>query len=308
MPYCENCGTEIGFLPFKCKYCGGIFCKKHRLPENHECSFELKHSPVVPTSTRIDRTKYQDYKPIETPLSQDSYTSQAKDVKKYLKRQEKRQKRIAKRARTGIDYRRSPSYTIYLFLAIFITSIVGLFIPQFIGFSIAGIVSFYFWTLITSLFFVNDGFLGLIFLFIFFIFFIYIGKMLDLAYGRKFIIKLYVVCAVFTGFTFVLLRFLIIPLVPLNIAIPFGFATGGLLGIFAFIIYPNYNKQMTFFMYFLPIRLKGKYILLVLVLFRLAPAVFFYLFTFNVVYFILYLPDLGGLVGAYLVFYNKARF
>ncbi|MFX1358376.1 MAG: AN1-type zinc finger domain-containing protein, partial [Promethearchaeota archaeon] len=52
MTYCEHCGVEIGYLPFKCKYCGGTFCKKHRLPENHQCTFELKHTPVVPSSSR----------------------------------------------------------------------------------------------------------------------------------------------------------------------------------------------------------------------------------------------------------------
>lgn len=36
MPYCQYCGKEI-YLPFRCKYCGGIFCSEHRLPENHEC-------------------------------------------------------------------------------------------------------------------------------------------------------------------------------------------------------------------------------------------------------------------------------
>ena len=24
-------------MPFKCKRCGGHFCAKHRLPENHDC-------------------------------------------------------------------------------------------------------------------------------------------------------------------------------------------------------------------------------------------------------------------------------
>ncbi|MBY9017793.1 MAG: rhomboid family intramembrane serine protease, partial [Candidatus Lokiarchaeota archaeon] len=30
MAFCEFCGDPIGYLPFTCKYCAGVFCKKHR--------------------------------------------------------------------------------------------------------------------------------------------------------------------------------------------------------------------------------------------------------------------------------------
>jgi len=33
---CAMCGKEVT-LPFKCKYCGQLFCDDHRLPENHSC-------------------------------------------------------------------------------------------------------------------------------------------------------------------------------------------------------------------------------------------------------------------------------
>lgn len=33
---CELCGAQEP-LPFRCKYCGKMFCSKHRLPENHSC-------------------------------------------------------------------------------------------------------------------------------------------------------------------------------------------------------------------------------------------------------------------------------
>ena len=35
---CTICG-KIELLPFKCSYCGKIYCSAHRLPENHNCSF-----------------------------------------------------------------------------------------------------------------------------------------------------------------------------------------------------------------------------------------------------------------------------
>ncbi|MFW9923779.1 MAG: AN1-type zinc finger domain-containing protein [Candidatus Thorarchaeota archaeon] len=44
-------------LPFKCSFCGGLYCTKHRLPENHNCSkLELAQtSPILPKE--ISRNK-----------------------------------------------------------------------------------------------------------------------------------------------------------------------------------------------------------------------------------------------------------
>jgi len=37
---CAYCGVTIdSLLPWKCKRCGKIFCKYHRLPESHDCLF-----------------------------------------------------------------------------------------------------------------------------------------------------------------------------------------------------------------------------------------------------------------------------
>ncbi len=36
MEGCAVCGAEE-FIPYVCRYCGGVHCVYHRLPENHEC-------------------------------------------------------------------------------------------------------------------------------------------------------------------------------------------------------------------------------------------------------------------------------
>ncbi len=41
MAKCYYCNTKIRNLPYRCKFCGMIFCKNHRLPENHCCPFDL---------------------------------------------------------------------------------------------------------------------------------------------------------------------------------------------------------------------------------------------------------------------------
>ena len=37
---CWNCVKKIGLLGFDCK-CGYTFCKKHRMPEAHECGYDF---------------------------------------------------------------------------------------------------------------------------------------------------------------------------------------------------------------------------------------------------------------------------
>jgi Zn-dependent protease len=42
---CQKCGQET-FMPFRCPYCGGLFCDAHRLPENHACPrMDLARAP-----------------------------------------------------------------------------------------------------------------------------------------------------------------------------------------------------------------------------------------------------------------------
>lgn len=34
---CSFCEQHVT-MPYKCKYCGKLFCDEHRLPENHDCA------------------------------------------------------------------------------------------------------------------------------------------------------------------------------------------------------------------------------------------------------------------------------
>uniref|UniRef100_A0A5S6QRL7 AN1-type domain-containing protein n=1 Tax=Trichuris muris TaxID=70415 RepID=A0A5S6QRL7_TRIMR len=38
---CGICRKRLGIIPFLC-YCGNAFCKQHRMPEDHNCSFDFK--------------------------------------------------------------------------------------------------------------------------------------------------------------------------------------------------------------------------------------------------------------------------
>jgi eukaryotic-like serine/threonine-protein kinase len=59
MGHCNICGTEQKY-PFECASCGGTFCAKHKIPENHECP-QNKAPPKTQSKTSI--TKQQTQKP-----------------------------------------------------------------------------------------------------------------------------------------------------------------------------------------------------------------------------------------------------
>ena len=46
MRKCFFCDNPITSLGFNCKYCGKTFCISHRLPENHDCMFDLVSKPL----------------------------------------------------------------------------------------------------------------------------------------------------------------------------------------------------------------------------------------------------------------------
>mmetsp|Transcript_19889 Transcript_19889/g.36688 ORF Transcript_19889/g.36688 Transcript_19889/m.36688 type:complete len:124 (+) Transcript_19889:3796-4167(+) len=36
---CASCSRRVGLMGFNCR-CGFVYCTKHRLPEEHDCSFD----------------------------------------------------------------------------------------------------------------------------------------------------------------------------------------------------------------------------------------------------------------------------
>ncbi|TFG03883.1 MAG: hypothetical protein EU542_00750 [Promethearchaeota archaeon] len=298
MPYCETCGEEIGYLPFKCKYCGGVFCKKHRLPENHDCTFELKHTPVVPIPRRgLSRSV--------SSSSQKSSTKTPRKIRKYLKRQEKQK---MKTIRDFENYGGSQTKgSTILILAIFILSLVTFIIyPPYLTLSSLSFLNLWLWTFISSFFvsYTQDLF-GLFFLIILIILFYVMIKNLERTFGTKFLLKLYFVCGFVTGLVYVLIWLALQPFYIGTVIVPIGLASGALLGVISFMIFLNINREMTFLMFFIPIRMKGRTIIIFLVLLNLIPGLL--LAIGNPLYLLVYIPDLGGVLASYLVYFFKYK-
>ncbi|MEM2850012.1 MAG: AN1-type zinc finger domain-containing protein [Candidatus Bathyarchaeia archaeon] len=58
MVKCQQCGEEVA-IPFKCSYCGKLFCYEHRLPENHQCDLTSRtYTPrLAPEAPRRSLTQ-----------------------------------------------------------------------------------------------------------------------------------------------------------------------------------------------------------------------------------------------------------
>lgn len=72
MKFCLICGEELGYLPFNCKRCGGKFCSKHRLPENHDCTYEFE--PIRARNENLRKLKgKKSLKSYRTPYNSRGY-------------------------------------------------------------------------------------------------------------------------------------------------------------------------------------------------------------------------------------------
>jgi hypothetical protein len=89
---CDYCKKVSDELPYKCKFCGGIFCSDHRLPENHDC---------------IGLERYKDVKHVEFK----------KDVVKAAKEYETKAKVYAGRK---LELRQLLLYAVILIIVLFL--------------------------------------------------------------------------------------------------------------------------------------------------------------------------------------------
>ncbi len=65
MERCAVCGAEE-FIPYVCRYCGGVHCVYHRLPENHECP-NIEQARAPKPIIRVERKGTASLKLLKTP-------------------------------------------------------------------------------------------------------------------------------------------------------------------------------------------------------------------------------------------------
>ena len=60
LPNCYFCKHKVDDIPYRCTFCGMVFCGNHRLPENHECPFDLKRNSKIMDPLEQSEVFYQD--------------------------------------------------------------------------------------------------------------------------------------------------------------------------------------------------------------------------------------------------------
>lgn len=207
---CEFCNEKTA-MPFKCGYCGRLFCNQHRLPENHSCEGLREHVEKL--------RKYKNYSDnIEAPIRENDDESdfRFKTIKRERRSKGNRFDSFSNFFKglfslLGPLIKSSASLTILTIM--FLTGIV-----QFIAFLILGSEYYimnnfdtflYFlapspatiltrpWTLLTSIFTHGD----FIHLFVNAIVFFFLGPILELRIGRKKFTILFLTAGVLAGAT-----------------------------------------------------------------------------------------------------------
>ena len=294
----QDCDEVLDYLPFKCRYCGGTFCKKHRLPENHQCSFTFKQDTKSSTSrasssyntTRSDVSansnapgiyseKFESNEEFE---SDEAYERKLeRDMRNYIRNQE----RSSMPPPPNSDSSRVRGFSRSLFASSGKYPTTYWIIGLNIGFFILGSVmiafgadlsllflnfimlfrNFRFWTLFTALF-VNIGnfssFFGILSLgFSMFILF-FVGRMLEQQFGAKILLNIYIWAGLMGAVGALLLQVVMSFISPAFSAAYFSVQGAAMSGFYAFLIFlMGLNREMRIYLYFIPVKIKGKYIL-----------------------------------------------
>jgi len=321
-----DCDEILNYLPFKCRYCGRTYCKKHRLPENHQCSFELQIKPQKEVSKEAKSFKEKVKQSEKNKIPEDkTYEQIDREMRNYIRDQERAAMPPPPTRSSGRFGSRSRGYSpfisrtnkpvgTYILMGIttlfFLISIIEITLPYILlnlNFLMDNFL-IHFPSFFTSIFTPTDWLSWIFTLLILW----WSGKVIETQMGTKFLLTLYILSGIANGFGIILLQSL-----GLFIQNPFFFTmtynlflfstqNGAYYGLMVFLLYKiGLNREMRFYLYFIPIRMKAKYILYFIIGIQLAYGIYgiviLILHNPNGAYYILSsFPQLAGiLVGAY---------
>ncbi|MFW9878548.1 MAG: hypothetical protein ACFFG0_36165 [Candidatus Thorarchaeota archaeon] len=269
----------------------------------------------MPTTPRGSSKRRQDAV-LRRSTSQEYLDQRPRVLRKYLRRQDKQRKKTLKTYGRTQKLKSKYNYTKILFAVIILTSITALFfdsaeVSQFIYLNLDKVLTeFTVHTFFTSLFISTSSFgyssfgaiLNLFFLFFMLFFLYFMARNIEMSHGASFLIKLYIISGLFSALFYVLLRLALFPLEDLPLTYV-GLAWGGLYGLISYIIFPMMSGRVRAYMSFMPMRMSGRSFLITIILIRL---MFGLLYAFySLAYLLIYLPELGGILGSYLIYKYK---
>jgi hypothetical protein len=238
-----------------------------------------------------------------------------KAFKKYLKRQDKLRVKSFKQTPAYLSKFLKFKGANTIFLLIAVLTILGMIftasgIEEYLFLSLNAVATkFTYHTFFTSLFIdatnpLDIFFFFLVFFIIIMFYFTYkLAKFIEMANGTKFLVRLFIITGLFSMFIYFLLRLALItyyPILPDSFFDGVGLVWGGIYGIISFTIFPSLNRETTAMLTFIRMRMTGKSFLFMLIFIRLFFGLIYGLY--EPIYLLYYLPELGGILGAYLVY------
>ncbi|HMF33433.1 MAG TPA: AN1-type zinc finger domain-containing protein [Candidatus Lokiarchaeia archaeon] len=307
MVQCGKCGVEMNYLPFRCKYCGGTFCRDHRLPENHDCTGHFTAPIVIPAKLQKEmgiEIEPEDNRERKRPLYRDNaeYTwdAQSKKLNKH------RVRPTIHRSNLAIAFWRYPvTYTI---MTLSIVGYILSLIPQ--TYMHVSVIpdyvfhAYYFHTLITAVINPNvgDSYFAFLFLFIVEFMLFSFGRQMEMRYGRKFLLTIILVSGFFTGAFFLVSVGLwsFIPGYKSILSSPEGIGTNFaiIIAIFVFLTIQTPNQQVMFF-FLLPMKMRTATIIFLLI--ATVPLFFSWLLYGDPTYICFIIAYLGAVLGGYVM-------
>jgi len=122
---CQACGKDA-YMGFTCKRCGGYFCTKDRLPENHNCAFRNMKSDEIQVRMQLENNSRPSAR-FERPYANET-SSSFNERKNYPDNQGPRDYDDEEDASGGRFITRGPAMDLTLWLLIFVVFAVMDFI------------------------------------------------------------------------------------------------------------------------------------------------------------------------------------
>ena len=301
MPICFHCG-ELGSELKMCPTCLNNYCEFHIDPVVHECGITIE-------SQKFQHEYNVVLHPEAVEPTNPNYTVRGSTDGYYARASPEGDAQSIKSASKSnfLTHLKDSEGILVLLTLIVLFSLFSLDLwnRQFISLNAYNISLGYYWTFFTSLFIVTMNSVEEILFFVIGLAFSFIVmRNLEKTTSIKLVYFVFGFCGLFSGVLFLIIRVIFAFYLPIEVLDLFfltvGLGGAGLLGLTAFSVCLEPNQEWNLRTYGIPIKMKGKSLLLVIVALRLVP----FIFTgfFSIFSFLLYCSELFGILAAFIYF------
>jgi len=301
LPKCFHCG-ELGSDLTTCPTCLNSYCEFHIDPVVHECRLTIESGKLQHEYNVVLHPDIADH-------NNPSYTVRGSTDGYYAWAPPEVEVQSIKSASKSNFITQLKDFEGILFLlslvVLFSLFSLDLWNRQFISLNAYNISLGHYWTFFTSLFIVTMHSVEEILFFVISLAFSFmVMRNLEKKTSIKLVYFVFGFSGLFSGVLFLIIRLTFAFYIPIEVLDLFFFTVGlggaGLLGLTAFSVFLEPNQEWNLHTYGIPIKMKGKSLLLVIVALRLVP--FLFIEFLSVFSFLPYCSELFGILAAFIYF------